>query len=200
MSWAEDEGIDSYDVSYYYYQQEKEIMKVSGISAYAFLREPSKEKKLDNGIIPSQYSINLILDIKTAKLLKAEGLNVKKVKKEIPGIEGAVGKHFLMIKKAATYKDIPTSPIDVVDSELQPFKGLVGNGSKVNVVFAAKEWEAFGTSGVAAKLRKVQIIDLVEYSPKEDLEEFEKEDGFLAGKSVEDSGIPFGDDLDDVDF
>lgn len=152
-------------------------MKLTGIASWAFLTKPKASTKFKNGIIPSMYTVNLMLDVKTAKKLKAEGFNVKKNTVEIPGIENAVGKPYLQIKKGAEYEGKPTKPPEVFDSKLQPFTGLIGNGSKISVIFAAREWESMGQTGTAASLRKVQVLELVEYGSDEDLESFEEEDG-----------------------
>lgn len=185
-------------------------MKLTGIAAWAFLTKPKPATKTKKGIIDSMYTVNLILDVKTAKKLKADGFNIKRIQKEVPGIDNAVGKPFIQIKKPAEYDGTPTTPPEVVDSQLKPFTGLIGNGSKISVVFAAKEWEGFGTTGIAAKLRKAQILDLVSYIEDEDLEEFEVTQGFVSEdavaisataevKEVADDGDIFDGD-DDLDF
>lgn len=177
-------------------------MKLSGIAAWAFVQSPKKEHTTKKGqIIPSVYTLDLILDVKTAKELKAKGFKVKKIEKEIKGIPDAVGKPFLQIKKPAMYEGIPTDPPEVVNGKLQPMTKLIGNGSEVNVIFAAREWEAFGQKGVSAKLRKVQVIKLVEYAGAEDLEEFEEIEGFEEEEKpkVKKKSDEF-DELDDIDF
>ena len=172
-------------------------MKVSGIASWAFLTKAKPAFKTKGSTIPSTYTVDLILDIKTAKALKAEGLNVKRVTKEISGIEDAIGKPYLTIKKPAEFDGIPTSPPEVVDSKLNPFNGIIGNGSKISVVFATKAWEGFGTTGVAAKLRKVQVLDLVTYAGKEELEDFSTEDGFVATEKKEDDIPSYTTNADD---
>ena len=155
-------------------------MLIEGIAAWAFLSKPKPAGKTKDGkTIPSVYTINVILEPDVAKELKSQGLNVKKIEQDIKGIDGAIGKGILQIKKPAEYDGTATEPPVVVDAKKNPFSGIVGNGSKVKVVFATKEWESFGTKGVAAKLRKVQILDLVPYEA-EDLEDFDEEDGFTA--------------------
>lgn len=184
-------------------------MKLTGIAAWAFLTKPKPASKYKGKPIPASYAVNLLLDVQTAKKLHKEGFNVKKVKEEIPGIPDAEGQYYLTIKKPADHKGTPTTPPEIVDAQLNPFSGLIGNGSKITVVFAAKEWEMeLGqtvATGIAAKLRKVQVLDLVEYGGKEeeeDLEEFAKEEGFIAAetsseKVKKDLDEVFGDDSDD---
>ncbi len=171
-------------------------MKLTGIISWAHLAKPKPATKVKGNTIPSVYSVDMILERDIAKKLKKEGFNVKQIKKDIPGIEDSAGKYSLTIKKPAEYDGDPTTPPTVVDAQLKPFKGLIGNGSTLTVVFATKEWEGFGTTGMAAKLRKVQVLDLVEY--EEDLEDFESVDGFSGSesKSIKDES----DDEDDLGF
>lgn len=174
-------------------------MKLTGIVSWAHVTKPKPASKHKGGIIPSVYAVDMILEKEAAKKLKKEGFNVKQIKDDIKGIEDAVGKYKLTIKKPAEYEGNPTTPPTVVDAQLKPFTGLIGNGSKLTVVFATKEWEGFGTTGTAAKLRKVQVLDLVPYESDEDLEDFESVDGFSSGESSKEVKIE-SDDEDDLDF
>ena len=40
---------------------------------------------------------------------------------------------------------------------------LVGNGSKVNVLYTTYEWKYAGKEGVSADLKKVQVVELIPY-------------------------------------
>ena len=174
-------------------------MKLTGIASWAFLSKPKPAGVYDGRPIPSVYTVNLIIGDKTAKKLTDEGFNVKEITKEIKGIKGALGKHSLQIKKQAEYKGDPTAPPTVVDAQLKPFSGLVGNGSKITVVFATNPWTMGRDKGIAAKLRKVQILDLVPYESDEDLEEFESVKGFSGSESSKEVKVE-SDDEDDLDF
>ena len=45
---------------------------------------------------------------------------------------------------------------------------MVGNGSKVNVLYEPFEWNFGGKTGVSADLRAVQVTELVPYTTEED--------------------------------
>lgn len=159
-------------------------MKLTGIAVWAHTSKPKAARTHEGKTYPAIYAIDIFIEQKEARKMKKEGFNVKKVTQDIKGIEGAIGKYTLTIKKNAYYEGNPNKPPIVVDSQLKPYTGLIGNGSKVSVVFAAKEWTGFGTTGIAAGLRKIQVIDLVEYDADEDLEEFGEVEGFAPAKVV----------------
>lgn len=184
-------------------------MKIQGKAAWAYLNKPkeegivkSKKTGKPNGKkIQPKYTILLVLEPKLGnKLLKA-GYNVKKAKEDISGIEGSKGKPTLEISTNAFFENEPMPKPEVVDSKVEPFTGRVGNGSTVNVVFFSYEYEDDdGNTKYAAKLRKVQILDLVSY---DNLESFEEEEGFESTTKV--SAVAGTDSFedesdDDLDF
>lgn len=59
-------------------------------------------------------------------------------------------------------------PIRTVDSDKKPWPEdtLVGNGSKVNVVFFPNEWKYKNKTGIRGIPTTVQVVDLVEYAGK----------------------------------
>ena len=70
----------------------------------------------------------------------------------------------------------------VIDSKKNDISGtLIGNGSMVKVSFYPKEWKYANRSGVRAVLKDVQVLELVEYIPKD---EFDEEDGYVASDVV----------------
>ena len=56
-----------------------------------------------------------------------------------------------------------------------PIDVLVGNGSKVKVLYKPFEWKFAGKSGTSLDLQAVQVIDLVPYG-----EDFDVSDGYVA--------------------
>ena len=58
---------------------------------------------------------------------------------------------------------------------------MLGNGSMVKVSFYPKEWKYANRSGVRAVLKDVQVLELVEYIPKD---EFDEEDGYVSSNVV----------------
>ena len=70
----------------------------------------------------------------------------------------------------------------VIDSKKNDISGtLIGNGSMVKVSFYPKEWKYANRAGVRAVLKDVQVLELVEYIPKD---EFDEEDGYVASDVV----------------
>ena len=65
---------------------------------------------------------------------------------------------------------------------------MIGNGSKVNVLYEPFEWNFGGKTGVSADLRAVQVTELVPYTTEED-EAFDViPDGFTSDEAED---IPF---------
>ena len=58
----------------------------------------------------------------------------------------------------------------LVDAEKKPLDKIVGNGSKVKVMYKSYDWNYKGKTGKGLDLQAVQVIDLVEYTPKESFE------------------------------
>jgi len=186
-------------------------MKVTGKAAWSFLSKPKPAGVTKDGIpIPSMYTLNVVFDkatatalMKESKELQSNGLNIKKVDKEIPGIEGSEGMYFLQIKKIAEYEGKPVPAPNLVDSKKQPIDVIVGNGSTVNVLFAAKPYKKGNNAGVTAKLHTVQVIDLVEYNPDGlSLDELDEVDGFVASSASTATASASSDidELDDLDL
>ena len=64
----------------------------------------------------------------------------------------------------------------------EPLDKIVGNGSRVKVMYKPYEWNFKGKKGVGLDLQAVQVLDLIEYTPKED---FDVEAGNTSGGSVD---------------
>ena len=54
-----------------------------------------------------------------------------------------------------------------------PLDKIVGNGSKVKVMYKPYEWNFKGKKGMGLDLQAVQVIDLIEYTPREDFDAVE---------------------------
>ena len=65
---------------------------------------------------------------------------------------------------------------------------MVGNGSKVNVLYEPFEWNFGGKTGVSADLRAVQVTELVPYTTEEDDAFDVIPDGFTSDEAED---IPF---------
>ena len=98
---------------------------------------------------------------------------------EIPDAEG---RYVFKTKAGAFIKDgKPTAVIPVLDAKLKPIKGIrVGEGTVAKLCVDLSGYSVAGKTGVSAKLRLVQIIDLVEYvgGATADAYGLTEEDGF----------------------
>ena len=65
---------------------------------------------------------------------------------------------------------------------------MIGNGSKVNVLYEPFEWNFGGKTGVSADLRAVQVTELVPYTTEEDDAFDVVPDGFTSDEAED---IPF---------
>lgn len=135
-------------------------MKTTGTAMWAFTKNP------DSKFEPC-WRINVLLSDEEANKLKELGL---KIKRNDDGIFEFRLKRNVERKKGTGKNDPPK----VVDAQLNPFDGLIGNGSKVNVKFGLYSWEFKGKKGISADLQAVQVLDLVPYvSSESEEEEFE---------------------------
>lgn len=120
---------------------------IQGHAYWSFVTTPNTK------YTPS-YSVNLVVDEKTASDFKARGFTVKDmnegpaliIKRKVNGPNG-------MVRSAPRLLDANKREIDVA----------VGNGSLVNVQY--KEWETKwnGTTYKGLDFQAMQVIDLVEY-------------------------------------
>mgnify|MGYP003133714625 CR=1 FL=1 len=91
------------------------------------------------------YQIDLAVDEQTAKSFKRKVARADGTKNPMPRL---------------------------VDSAKNPIDVLVGNGSKVKVLYKPFDWKFAGKSGTSLDLQAVQVIDLVPYG-----EDFDVSDG-----------------------
>ena len=118
------------------------------------------------------YCIDLVVDKKTAELLKKEGLKIKEKDGDL------LVKFKRKVVRADGQKNKP--PI-VVDAQKKPFDGLIGNGSDVKVQFRTYTYNNRFGEGTGADLQAVQILKLVEFGGATgDGVEFDVEDGFVS--------------------
>jgi hypothetical protein len=142
---------------------------VSGTAYWASVTQP-------NTTYEPRYSVNLVVDEKTAKDFEARGFNIKQmdegpalvIKRDVNGPNG-------MIRPAPKLFDAAKREINC----------LVGNGSKVKVQY--KEWHSNrkGVDYQGLDFMAMQVIDLVSYANQPG-DEFEVET---------ESADPFEDEL-----
>ena len=115
------------------------------------------------------YTVNLVVDDKTAKEFASKGHKIKQMD-EGPSI---------VIKRKVTDKSGKARPAPkLVDSEKQPFNEMVGNGSRVKVQY--HEWETSNQFGDFKGLdfQAMQVLELVAYGERtDDGEELGIDDG-----------------------
>jgi len=153
-------------------------MKIKGIANWACVQTPNVK-------FEPTYQIDVTIDAKQAKEVKATGISVK---------ETDDGEFIVKLRRKQFKKDgSENKKPRVVDAHKQPFEGLIGNGSLVNVIFNVFEWKNNFGAGISADLRGVQVLELVEYGDDED---FEEEDGGFVQQTNnnEDDDLPFDDE------
>ncbi len=143
-------------------------MKTTGIAMWAYTKTP--DTKFD-----ACWRITVILSEAEAKKLKDAGLKV--TRNDDTGVPEYKFKRNVDKKKAGAV--VGTNPPPrVVDAAKQPFDGIIGNGSIVNVQFAPFSWEYKGKKGTGADLVAIQIVDLVPFAGGGSVgDEFEVLDG-----------------------
>ena len=129
---------------------------LEGTAYWAFVKTPNTK-------FEPAYSVNLIVDNETASDFEDRGFAVKQmdegpaivIKRKVNGPNG-------MIRKAP----------ELIGRTLEPLDVNVGNGSKVKVKY--NEWESTwnGRQYKGLDFVKMQVVDLIEYNPDNDDDEF----------------------------
>jgi hypothetical protein len=70
-----------------------------------------------------------------------------------------------LTRKAMNSKKQKT-PVRVVDTDKNPIKDLIGNGSSGNVIVYSYDWEVSGRTGRKSVLIAVQVTNLIKYVPE----------------------------------
>ena len=58
------------------------------------------------------------------------------------------------------------TPVRVVDTDKNPIKDLIGNGSSGNIIVYQYDWEVSGRTGRKTVLIAVQVTNLIKYVPE----------------------------------
>lgn len=122
------------------------------------------------------------LDDLNKKKAQKDGLTVKN--------KGDEKEDFVTIKrKVRNNKGNLNRQPNVVDANKRLVTDtMIGNGSKVNVLYEPFEWNFGGKTGVSADLRAVQVTELVPYTTEEDDAFDVVPDGFTSDEAED---IPF---------
>jgi len=139
---------------------------VKGKAYWASVQQP-------NTTYEPEWGIDILVDDNNRAAFEADGVTIKNKDDER-------GDFVHIRQKVARRDGSQNEAPSVVDAQKNPFMGLIGNGSVVNVMYTPFAWEMNGKSGVSPLLKKVQVVDLVEYKAGED---FDVEEGFTAAQA-----------------
>ncbi len=132
---------------------------LEGEMYYASVHKPNMSKA-SRFNAPPEFSVSLILDKANEEKAKSFGLKILDANDWIPG------RHVKIVKKIRAPKTAEDVKPEVVDS-LQnaiPATILIGNKSRGLVKFGTT-WHPNQGGGVSTHLSKVQVLDLVPFTP-----------------------------------
>ena len=139
---------------------------VEGTAYWASITRPNEK-------FEPMWSIDLSVDDKTASEFQKEGFKVGETTIDNQTIKNVI-KFKRKVSKANGEKN---QQPQLVDAEKNPLNKIVGNGSKVKVMYKSYDWNYKGKTGKGLDLQAVQVLDLVEYTPKEDFNVEDSSDG-----------------------
>ena len=132
---------------------------IEGTAYWASLTRP-------NSKFEPMWRVDLSVSDEVAEDFKSKGISVGQTVVDEQTINNIV-RFKRKVSKANGDKN--TQPT-LVDGAKQPLDKIVGNGSKVKVMYRPYDWNFKGKKGKGLDLQAVQVMDLVEYTPKEDFE------------------------------
>jgi len=142
------------------------MAQVEGTAYWASLSRPNEK-------FEPMWRIDLALDDDTAAQFAKEGFTLGETT-----IDGETIKNIVKFKrKVSKNNGDKNQPPMVVDGAKKPLDKIVGNGSKVVVMYKAYDWNYKGKTGKGLDLQAVQVKDLIEYTPKEDFDIIESAEG-----------------------
>jgi hypothetical protein len=135
------------------------MAQVEGTAYWASLIRPNEK-------FEPMWRIDLAVDDNTAADLAKEGIALGETV-----IDGNTIKNVVKFKrKVSKANGDKNQPPSIVDGQKQPLDKIVGNGSKVVVMYKSYDWNYKGKTGKGLDLQAVQVKNLVEYTPKEDFD------------------------------
>ena len=142
------------------------MAQVEGTAYWASLTRPNEK-------FEPMWRLDLAVDDATAKEFAKEGFTLGET-----NIDGNVVKNIIKFKREVSKNNgDKNQPPMVVDGSKKPLDKIVGNVSKVIVMYKSYDWNYKGKTGVGLDLQAVQVKELVEYTPKEDFEVIESAEG-----------------------
>ena len=135
------------------------MAQIEGTAYWASLTRPNEK-------FEPMWRIDLAVDDNTATDLAKEGITLGETV-----IDGNTIKNVIKFKrKVSKANGDKNQPPSIVDGQKQPLDKIVGNGSKVVVMYKSYDWNYKGKTGKGLDLQAVQVKNLVEYTPKEDFD------------------------------
>lgn len=142
------------------------MAQVEGTAYWASLSRPNEK-------FEPMWRIDLALDDDTAAQFAKEGFTLGETT-----IDGDTVKNIIKFKrKVSKNNGDKNQPPMVVDGAKKPLDKIVGNGSKVVVMYKSYDWNYKGKTGKGLDLQAVQVKELVEYTPREDFDVIESAEG-----------------------
>jgi len=139
---------------------------VEGIAYWASITRPNEK-------FEPMWRVDVALSDKDAEEFKSKGVNLKESVIEDKTVSNLVTFKRKVSKANGDRNSQPT----LVDAEKKPLDKIVGNGSKVKVMYKSYDWNYKGKTGTGLDLQAVQVVDLIEYQPREDFNVEKSENG-----------------------
>jgi hypothetical protein len=130
---------------------------VEGTAYWASITRPNEK-------FEPMWRIDLAVDDATASEFQKQGFSIGETTINDETIKNII-KFKRKVSKANGDKN---QQPQLVDAEKKPLDKIVGNGSKVKVMYKSYDWNYKGKTGKGLDLQAVQVLDLVEYTPNED--------------------------------
>jgi|TARA_R110001592_G_scaffold30380_1_gene108902 hypothetical protein len=139
---------------------------VEGTAYWASITRPNEK-------FEPMWRVDVALSDKDAEDFKSKGVNLKESVIEDKTVNNLVTFKRKVSKANGDRNSQPT----LVDAEKKPLDKIVGNGSKVKVMYKSYDWNYKGKTGTGLDLQAVQVVDLIEYQPREDFNVEKSENG-----------------------
>ena len=139
---------------------------VEGTAYWASITRPNEK-------FEPMWRVDVALSDKDAEEFKSKGVNLKESVIEDKTVSNLVTFKRKVSKANGDRNSQPT----LVDAEKKPLDKIVGNGSKVKVMYKSYDWNYKGKTGTGLDLQAVQVVDLIEYQPREDFNVEKSENG-----------------------
>ena len=130
---------------------------IEGTAYWASLKRPNEK-------FEPMWRIDLAVDDATASTFKTNGFAAGETKSD----DKVVSNILRFKRKVSKANGDKNQQPQLVDAEKKPIDKIVGNGSKVKVMYKSYDWNFKGKKGKGLDLQAVQVLDLVEYTPNED--------------------------------